>query len=57
MDTFADTIIDEEIPRARLGLLLRHFSKLGDEREPWRVMYPLQEVLLLVTCATIQCAP
>jgi predicted transposase YbfD/YdcC len=53
MDTFAGTIIDEEIPRARLGLLLQHFSELGDDREPWRVMYPLQEVLLLVTCATI----
>jgi predicted transposase YbfD/YdcC len=53
MDTFADTIIDEEIPRARLGLLLHHFSELGDDREPWRVMYPLREVLLLVTCATI----
>src|ERR1700694_1677578 len=53
MDTFADTIIDEEIPRARLGLLLHHFSELGDEREPGRVMYPLREVLLLVTCATI----
>ncbi len=52
MDAFADTI-DEEIPRARLGLLLHHFSELGDDREPWRVMYPLQEVLLLVTCATI----
>jgi predicted transposase YbfD/YdcC len=48
-----DTILDEELPRARLGLLLRHFSELDDEREPWRVMYPLQEVLLLVTCATI----
>jgi predicted transposase YbfD/YdcC len=48
-----DTILDEELPRARLGLLLRHFSGLDDEREPWRVMYPLQEVLLLVTCATI----
>lgn len=47
------TILDEEIPRARLGLLLQHFSELGDEREPWRVMYPLKEVLLLVTCATI----
>lgn len=44
---------DEELPRARLGLLLQHFSALDDEREPWRVMYPLNEVLLLVTCATI----
>jgi predicted transposase YbfD/YdcC len=49
----ADTITDEETPRARLGLLLKHFSELGDDREPWRVMYPLKEVLLLVTCATI----
>jgi hypothetical protein len=32
---------------------LKHFSELGDDREPWRVMYPLSEVLLLVTCATI----
>ena len=53
MAAFTDTIIDEEIPRARLGLLLQHFSELGDDREPWRVMYPLREVLLLVTCATI----
>jgi hypothetical protein len=47
------SILDEETPRARLGLLLQHFSKLGDDRESWRVMYPLKEVLLLVTCATI----
>ncbi len=44
---------DEEMPRARLGLLLQHFSALEDGREPWRVMYPLKEVLLLVTCGTI----
>src|SRR6266496_3651886 len=48
-----DPITDAEMPRARLGLLLQHFSELDDEREPWRVMYPLEEVLLLVTCATI----
>src|SRR3979409_1012185 len=47
------TILDEEVPRARVAVLLKHFSQLGDEREPWRVMYPLKEVLLLVTCATI----
>jgi predicted transposase YbfD/YdcC len=44
---------DEALPRARLALLLKHFSRLEDEREPWRVMYPLSEVLLLLTCATI----
>jgi predicted transposase YbfD/YdcC len=53
MDAVTDTILDEEIPRARLGLLLKHFSRLDDAREPWRVLYPLHEVLLLVTCATI----
>jgi predicted transposase YbfD/YdcC len=53
MDAVTDTILDEETPRARLALLLRHFSELGDERAPWRVMYPLKEVLLLVICATI----
>jgi predicted transposase YbfD/YdcC len=48
-----DTIMDEALPRARLAVLLKHFSKLGDDREPWRVVYPLREVLLLLTCATI----
>ena len=44
---------DFELPRSRVAVLLAHFSDLGDEREPQRVMYPLHEVLLLVTCATI----
>jgi len=48
-----DPIFEGESPRARLALLLRHFSELTDDREPWRVMYPLKEVLLLITCATI----
>jgi predicted transposase YbfD/YdcC len=46
-------IIDQDAPRARLAVLLQHFSELDDGREPWRVAYPLKEVLLLVTCATI----
>jgi predicted transposase YbfD/YdcC len=33
--------------------LLKHFSALSDQRESWRVMYPLAEVMLLLTCATI----
>jgi predicted transposase YbfD/YdcC len=33
--------------------LLQHFSEINDDRENWRVAYPLKEVLLLVTCATI----
>jgi DDE_Tnp_1-associated len=48
-----DTIFEGESPRARLTLVLRHFSELKDDREPWRIVYPLKEVLLLVTCATI----
>lgn len=44
---------DDEFPRARLALLLKHFSELEDGREAWRVAYPIQEVLLLATCATI----
>jgi len=53
MDDLVFKLADEEIPRDRLALLLEHFSKLSDERESWRVMYPLAEVLLLLTCATI----
>jgi predicted transposase YbfD/YdcC len=48
-----DPIIDNESPRARLALLLQQFSELDDDREAWRVVYPIEEVLLLVTCATI----
>ena len=44
-----DTILDEEMSQARLGLPLQHFSGLEDDREPWRVMCPL--VLLLATHA------
>ena len=48
-----DFFADDEVPRARVALLLKEFSRLSDEREPFRVMYPLAEVLLLLTCATI----
>jgi predicted transposase YbfD/YdcC len=48
-----DPIFEGESPRARLALLLHHFSELTDDREPWRIVYPLAEVLLLVVCATI----
>jgi len=53
MKTTAEFSADEEVPRARVALLLRHFSRLEDDRERWRVVYPLAEVLLLLTCATI----
>jgi predicted transposase YbfD/YdcC len=45
--------IFDDAPRARLALLLEHFSELSDDREPECIMYALTEVLLLVTCATI----
>jgi predicted transposase YbfD/YdcC len=53
MHDVAIMFVDEDTPRARLALLLEHFSELSDDREPGRIMYPLEEVLLLVTCATI----
>jgi DDE_Tnp_1-associated len=40
-------------PKARVAALLRDFSRLEDARERRRIMYPLSEMLLLVTCATI----
>ena len=38
---------------SRLRALLDHFALIEDTREPHRVAYPLQEVLLLVVCATM----
>jgi hypothetical protein len=37
------------VPRARLAVLLKHFSQIDDGQEPCRVVYPLSEVLLLLT--------
>jgi predicted transposase YbfD/YdcC len=33
--------------------ILDHFSALSDPRQQWRVVYPLEEILLLVLCATL----
>lgn len=44
---------DEDFPRDRLALLLKRFADLNDDRQSWRVAYPIREVLFLVTCATI----
>jgi predicted transposase YbfD/YdcC len=46
-------MMGDEIIRPRLAALLEHFSEIGDGRDRWRGAYPLKEVLLLVTCATI----
>ena len=33
--------------------LLDHFSALDDPRQSWKVCYPLEEVLLIVLCASM----
>src|SRR5215467_8744983 len=48
-----ETMLDEELPRSRLAVLLKHFSQVEDGRQSWRVAFPLAEMLLLLTCATI----
>lgn len=53
MSAISIVFSEQEVPRDRLALLLKHFSRIEDDREPWRVMYPLSEVLFLVTCASI----
>lgn len=53
MEIFDFVSPDDELARARLALLIARFSELSDDREPQRIMYPLHEVLLLMTCATI----
>jgi hypothetical protein len=49
-----ETILDEELPRLHLAVLLKHFSQIEDARQSsWRVALPLAEMPLLLTCATI----
>jgi predicted transposase YbfD/YdcC len=42
-----------DVERARRKSLLEHFSTIRDARQPCKVMYPLQEILLLVVCGTV----
>ena len=39
------------------GSFLDHFSALKDPRQPWRVLYPLEEILLVALCATLRGQP
>ena len=39
--------------KSRLRALLDHFFMIEDPREPWRVVHPLPEVLLLAVSGTI----
>jgi hypothetical protein len=48
-----ETIMDEELPRSRLAVLLGHVSQIEDGRQSWRVAFRLMEMLRLLTCATI----
>jgi predicted transposase YbfD/YdcC len=53
-DDSGDGLMDDwSLPKPRLALLLDHFARIEDVREPWRVVYPLSEVLFLVVCATV----
>lgn len=46
-------VILESLPKSSIKALLTHLDEIDDPREPWRVAYPLAEVLLLVVCGTI----
>ena len=48
-----EMVLDAELPRSRLAVLLKHFSQIEDDRQSWWVAFPLAEMLLLLTCATI----
>jgi predicted transposase YbfD/YdcC len=43
----------EPLPALRRKSLLEHFGAIKDDRQRCKVMYPLDEVLLLVVCGTI----
>ena len=45
--------MEQPLIKNRLRLLLDHFAGVDDPREPAKVKFPLDEVLFLVTCATI----
>lgn len=46
-------LILESLPKSSLKALLAHLGRVDDPREPWRIAYPLPDVLLLVVCGTI----
>jgi hypothetical protein len=35
-----------------VAVLLKEFATIEDRREPWRVVFPLAEMLLLLTCTS-----
>jgi predicted transposase YbfD/YdcC len=50
---FGEAFMLDVSSKPRLRSLLDHFSRVRDTRQPWKVMYPLREVILLVVCGTI----
>ena len=46
-------VMDGMFGKDRLRLLLDQFGVMGDPREACKVKYPLREVLVLVTCASV----
>src|SRR5271157_3280328 len=48
-----DASPDEAAEPSRLRLLLDHFSRIEDKRNPEGVAHKLNEILLLCVCATI----
>lgn len=45
--------LEEGFEKSRLKALLDHLGRIDDPREPWRVLFPLREVLFLVVCGTV----
>lgn len=48
-----DIAVEVFASKSRLRALLDHLSDIEDPRVPWRIMYPLREILFLVVCGTI----
>jgi predicted transposase YbfD/YdcC len=48
-----DAALDGFFSKPSLKALLTHLAVIDDPRDPWRVMYPLREVLFLAICGTI----
>lgn len=46
-------LLKETFTPHRVQRLLDHFSRIEDTRQPFRIAYPMNEVLLLAVCGTI----
>jgi predicted transposase YbfD/YdcC len=45
--------LEDVFEKSQLKSLLDHLGRIEDPRDPWRVAFPLREVLFLVVCGTI----